>query len=214
MPLVPPKQENVALACELGWKALRAMRVSDVRARTGAVADGDDVLTLRFLRETYRVGQAQERLTGPDGQAPSGRMVALILHYLTQGDGTAITGKEIGFPQIPGAQFYEGPFRGRIVSRIVRKFGSDPSLLLKCGMDLGGRRADYGDAAMTFDLFPHVPVTLIVWRGDEELSANANVVFDACIGNYLTVEDVVIGCEELLNRLSKASSVLSGETRK
>lgn len=214
MPLTPPKQENVKLACEIAWKTLQSSDLGLVCERTGAAPAGEGALTVRFLNETYRVDRAGQSITGPGGETVTGRMVALILHYLTQGDGMALTGKEIGFPQVPGAGFYEGPFRGRIVSRIVRRFGADPSLLLKCGMDLGGRKASYGDAAMTFDLFPYVPATLIVWRGDEEFSANANVVFDACIGNYLTVEDVVIGCEELVNRLSKAASAVSGETRK
>ncbi|NOZ21566.1 MAG: DUF3786 domain-containing protein [Planctomycetes bacterium] len=206
MPQPPKKQENIKLASELAWQDFAGRGLRQVVTNTGAEPAGDEAVSVRFLNETYAVRRTEQRVVAEDGEPASDRMAALILHYLTHGDGTPRTGREIGFAQVPGAKFYEGPFRGRIVSRIIRMFGGDPSLLLKCGMDLGGRKAKYGDAAMTFPAFPEVPVTIVVWRGDDEFPANANFVFDASIGNYLSVEDVVVVCEEIINRLSRAAS--------
>ena len=210
----PKKQENVKLASELAWREFAGKDLGQVVANTSAESVDGESVSLRFLKETYVIRPAEQKVTAENGEPASDRMAALILHYLTQGDGTAPTGKEVGFAQVPGASFYEGPFRARIVSRIIRTFGGDPSLLLKCGMDLGGRKAEYGDASMTFGAFPEVPVTIIVWRGDDEFPANANFVFDASIANYLSVEDVVVTCEEIVNRLSKAVSSMSGEEKK
>ncbi|MEW6356376.1 MAG: DUF3786 domain-containing protein [Planctomycetota bacterium] len=211
----PRKQENVKLASDLARQDFAGKDLRDAAAKTGAELQGDGSLSVRFLNETYVVRCAKKREVVKENGEPAGdRMAALVLHYLTRGDGTPPTGKEIGFAQIPGAGFYEGPFRKRIVSRVSRKFGGDPSLLLKCGLDLGGRKAKYGDAAMTFDVFPRVAVAIVVWRGDNEFPANANFVFDASIANYLAVEDVVVACEEIVNRLSKAASSMSGESKK
>lgn len=209
----PPKQDNVRLACELAWKGFAGKDLR--RAATCAQARlGDDgQLSLTVLGETYVADRGRQKVLRPDGGAAPDRMAALILHYLTRADGTPAAGREVGFSQIPGGSFYEGPFRKRIVSRIVRRFGGDPPLLLKCGMDLGGRVVRYGDAAMAFAAFPAVPVTIVLWRGDDEFPANANFVFDASVADYLSVEDVVVTCEELVNRLCKAASLVSGEVK-
>ena len=207
MVLPPAKQENIKLAVDLAWEEFRARG-------PGVKAAGEGPVCVRFLTETYRVDRKQGTILDEWGRPAPNRLATLLLHYLTRGDGAPLTRQEIGFAQIPGGGFYEGPFHARIVSRIIHKFGKDPSLLLKCGLDLGGRRADYGDAAMTFSLFPEVPVVIVVWRGDEEFPASANFVFDASIGNYLAVEDVVVACEELVNRLSKAAADLAGESKR
>ena len=55
---------------------------------------------------------------------------------------------------------------------------------------------------------------MIVWRGDDEFPPNANVLFDATVANYLPIEDVVIACEEVVNRLTKAKADLLGKNGK
>lgn len=162
---------------------------------------------LSFLSEPLTVDVAQRRVLTGGNEAPA-RIGVLALHYLVTADGTPATGKLAGFAELPGGAAYLGPFNGRVVDRIARKFGNNPTAFLKCGMDLGGRRADVGDASMVFPLFPRVPVTVAVWRGDEELPPGASVSFDRNISHYLSTEDVVVGCEELVNRLSAIKKIL------
>jgi hypothetical protein len=48
-----------------------------------------------------------------------------------------------------------------------------------------------------------VPLTLVLWRGDEEVAPNGNILFDANISDYLSTEDVAVLSETITWRLVK-----------
>ena len=56
---------------------------------------------------------------------------------------------------------------------------------------------------MTVNAFDHVPITLVLWRGDEELAPNGNILFDANISDYLSTEDVTVLTETIIWKLVK-----------
>ena len=41
-------------------------------------------------------------------------------------------------------------------------------------------------------MLPLVPVTCVVWAGDEEIPPSATILFDDSITSYLPVEDIVL----------------------
>jgi Domain of unknown function (DUF3786) len=47
-----------------------------------------------------------------------------------------------------------------------------------------------------------VPVTLALWRGDEELTPAGNILFDASISGYLEAEDITVLCETITRALA------------
>jgi len=52
-----------------------------------------------------------------------------------------------------------------------------------------------GDTAVIINAFRCVPITMVLWHGDEELSPQLNLLFDANIMDYLETEDVTVVCE-------------------
>ena len=53
-------------------------------------------------------------------------------------------------------------------------------------------------------LFPKVPVTVMVWRGDEEIPATCTILFDRGIGDIFPAEDVAVAGSFLVEKLIKA----------
>ena len=82
---------------------------------------------------------------------------------------------------------------------------------MEAGRRLGGRDSDAGDTAIVIDAFSRVPLTLVLWEGDDELPAQLNLLFDANITDYLETEDVTILCETLTWRLIRGS--LQGQSQ-
>ena len=80
-------------------------------------------------------------------------------------------------------------------------FGKEPHRLIDAGEKLGGHKADYGDAAVTVNAFSRVPITIILWRGDDEFAPQGNIAFDAVISDYLSTEDITVLCETITWRL-------------
>ena len=78
---------------------------------------------------------------------------------------------------------------------MTRFFGKEPGLLVRTSQRLGAQSSDMGDTAVIIPAFPRVPITMILWHGDEELSPQLNLLFDANIMDYLETEDVTVVCE-------------------
>lgn len=116
----------------------------------------------------------------------------LLLHYLTRASGALPTGERVSFKELPGGFLYYEAFTHRVLRPLVAVFGEKPQLLLKAGEKLGGRPLSFGDAAVELPALPRVPVTFIVWAGDEEFPPNGSVLFDATVPGYLSTEDCVV----------------------
>ena len=126
---------------------------------------------------------------GGEGEVPLTEQI-LILHYLANATGEPLSGREIDFRKVPEGGFYWSAFVSRAQKPLLETFGSDPDLYLKVAPALGGAVRTLGDASATFLAFPLVPVTHVLWGGDEEFPPEANILFDETIPHYLSTEDI------------------------
>jgi len=125
----------------------------------------------------------------------------LILHYFTSAKGTPATNRLVTFRELPEGSIYAPTFAKRAIKPLLDHFGKKPHLLIDISEKLGGYKADYGDTAVTINAFSRVPITIILWRGDDEFAPQGNMVFDATISDYLSTEDITVLCETIAWRL-------------
>jgi len=59
---------------------------------------------------------------------------------------------------------------------------------------------------VTINAFAPVSITFVLWRGDEELAPNGNILFEANISDYLATEDVAVVSETIIWKLVRAIS--------
>ena len=69
---------------------------------------------------------------------------------------------------------------------------------------MGARKREFGDASVTIPVFPHLPVTVIVWKGDSEVHGSANLLFDPTASSYLNTEDLAAVGTFVVTQLIKA----------
>ncbi len=131
----------------------------------------------------------------------------LILHYLVQctylSSRDLTTGKLISYQELPAGLIYFPVFMKRAITPLEKYFSKKAGTLTKAGEILGGIRASYGDESITIKALPRVPVSFILWFGDEEFEPAGNILFDASIIKYLPEEDVTILSEVLTWTLVK-----------
>ncbi|MFC1979300.1 DUF3786 domain-containing protein [Chloroflexota bacterium] len=192
------------LACE------QLARLEDVEQqclRSGAhylLIDSQKVITIEYLNQPYRITLPAIEVSLTNNKEPVPlRDKILILHYLTRAKGTPISHELIAYKELPEGVSYFPTFVKRAIKPIVDHFGTEPNLLADEAAKLGGHRADYGDVAVTINAFSKVPITFVLWRGDEELPAEGNILFDSTISDYLHVEDINVLCEVMAWRLVK-----------
>ena len=166
------------------------------------VMDSKKVIIIQYLNQSYlvTVPEIEISLTDSGDEVPI-RDKVLILHYLTSAKGTLATNKLITFKELPGGANYFPAFYKRAIKPLLDYFGKEPHLLVAAAEKLGGHKADYGDVAVTINAFSRVPITIVLWQGDEEFAPQGSIIFDATVSDYLSTEDINVLCETIAWRL-------------
>jgi hypothetical protein len=138
------------------------------------------------------MARAVSRLT-PEGPVSVGTTVGiLILHYLLHAVKRPVSGRLISFREVLGVSVYFPTFHKRAILPLQGTFEEYPDALVKAGLALGGETSAFGDASVTLRILPLVPITYVVWRGDDEIPASATILFDETVTSYLPGEDIVL----------------------
>jgi len=210
--IVLPNQKNYGYAYEFAYELAceqlaKIEGIEQLCLKSGAqyqMADSQKVIILEYLNRTYQITFPDIKVSSQDNdeEVPIKDKV-LILHYLTLAKGIPLTNKLIAFKELPEGSSYFPTFAKRTVKPILNHFGDEPNSLIDTAERLGGHEADYGDVAVTINAFSRVPITLVLWRGDEEFAPEGNILFDSTISDYLATEDITILCETIVWRLIK-----------
>ena len=163
-------------------------------------------ISLRHLSQPYLIAfpDGGVSLAGKEEAVPL-RDKIFILHYFIRAKGTPLTNKLISFKELPEGSHYFPTFYLRAIKSLVSCFGKEPHRLLDIAKTLDGQKTDYGDAAVTINAFSRVPITLVLWQGDDEFSPEGSILFDSTISDYLPTEDIIVLCETIVRRLIKES---------
>jgi len=113
----------------------------------------------------------------------------LMLHYLVRATGTPLTGNSISYKELPGGDIYFNPFKKRTILPFLKIFGTNPRKLLEITESIGGVVSNMGDYSVTINVLPRIPITYVLWEGDDEFPPNATVLFDETAKEYLHTED-------------------------
>ena len=166
------------------------------------MAESGLTITIQYLNRAYLINLPDVTISVADGaeEIPI-RDKLLILHYFLTAKGIPLAGRLITFRELPEGVVYYPIFLQRTVKPILDNFANNPGLLLEAAQQMGGQAADYGDAAVTINAFSCVPITIILWRGDQELAPQGSVLVDANIADYLPTEDIIVLSESIAWRL-------------
>jgi len=194
-------------ARRLGIAKIAGRPLAEIAQRSGyRLAEGNCLVT-PFFNRIYHLRAPQfvfDDADEPGKQIPLQEQV-LLLHYIGADALPAPTGRWIAYREIPGAAFYMAAFTKRAIDPLKKVFGANLDGLALAAGRLNGQPVAAGDAAFQFAVFPKIDVQVILWQGDEEFGAEANVVFDAVAGQILLPEDAAWAASLLVYRLMALS---------
>ena len=178
-------------AKKISVEALSKLSLETIADCSGFQKTGDQTLAVPFLNRTYQMQVPEfdfSDTADANADVPIQEQV-LILHYLSAMRTLSPAGEWIAYREIPGASFYFSAFVKRAIDPLKKVFGKNTAGFVAAAEKLGGKRIDIGDAAYEFEMFPKVPVQLIIYEGDDEFEPEANILFDATAGEFLSPED-------------------------
>jgi hypothetical protein len=166
------------------WQELAAREAAEVGRRCLVVSEQGGY-SLDFLDRRYFVEPGTGRIGGPqeDGLLADAEFELLVLTYLTQAVEIPTDGTWISEKDLPG-------FR-------------------RAALKLGGSTLPFGDAAYGFTALPRIPAGCLLWAGDEEFPARANLLFDRTLGRHLPLDVVLALAHCLVLRLLETAGPAS-----
>lgn len=162
-------------------------------AKSGASFE-DGIFTIPLLNRSFTVSFPESEVREAGSDTPPFKLLEILLmHYLINADGTALSGEWITYRQLPGANLFAQRFTNLVTQPMLESFGDDAAGLSQAALAIGGKPMDRsGDAAFRFLALPKIPVGCILYLGDEEMSPSINVLFDGSASHYLPTEDLTI----------------------
>lgn len=202
-------QSNYRVAYDKGWEDLKLKEPADI-ARNMQVEyiPGKQQLIVPFLHEKYVVDLAKETLVrDSDGETPGIDAAILILHYLSFFQRSAeVVGKWVSLKEIPnGGMLFYPAFHKDAICGLIKAYGHQVTAFPDCAARLGGQPVKFGDVAASFPVFPKIPLCVALWEGDDEIPANATILFDPSIEHFLHIESVIALGGYLARRLIKVA---------
>ncbi len=185
-------KESFQIACD----RMSESDVPEICRKSGTEYTGTAnvrTITVNYLGEDCRLvlpGCGISAAGSNEALPPRERL--LVLHYLLTAKGSPLTNRQITIKEIPDGLTYYPTFVKRALKPLTDNFGNDPAKLPQTAGKIGGRQTAFGDAAATVRAFPRVPLTFVIWKGDDEFPASASILFDASITDYLPVEDIIV----------------------
>jgi hypothetical protein len=176
------------------WLALAQADPEDIFRRTGVEGRERIFLVPHFNRELV-VDLERRHIFPADAPVaePGFRRCLTTLLYLLCVD-TAALGPPISPLELPGATMFfqkSGP-HAIPGGPLEERFGGDPAGFLQAGRNLGAIEGPGGDCALTFRVFPGVPVGVILWQADAEFPAQVSFTVPSQLHRFWQL-DAVLG---------------------
>lgn len=193
--------------------ALRELSYADVRtqlgkSRVGYAGEGDRFIAkIPFFDEAITLEMPGFSFTSSKAASVNLVTKIILLHYILVASGEPLkpASERVSYEDIPGCGHYLPVFERRVLKPLQTAFGQDRHLFLEAGTALGGIKEDFGDASFTLHAFPMVPITIILWEGDEEFPPSVKMLFDPSVPRYLPLEDIVVISKLAATRVMKAA---------
>ena len=201
--------DDYQAAKELAVKKLSTRHFTELLQTSGFKASDDKGFIIDFLDRVYQVSspgfEFKDKLD-ESKPVPIQEQV-LILHYMLPEQIPGPSRQWIAYREIPGASFYYSAFVKRAIEPLKKVFGQNISGLKSAAKRMNAKAVEPGDAGFEFQIFPKVPLQLILWAGDDEFPPEANILFDESIGDILSPEDDAWLAGMLVYRLISISQI-------
>ncbi len=199
-------------AKKISVEELSKESINDLAASSGFEATAENALEATFLNRYYQISLPDftfKDMADPKKEVPIQEQV-LILHYLQGNKNVHPSEDWVAYREIPGAGFYFSAFVKRAIDPLKNVFGQNLDGLSRAAELLYAEPIDFGDIGLEFKPFPRVPVRMILYAGDDEFPAEANILFDSSAGDILSPEDLAWLAGMIVYRLMAFSREIGG----
>lgn len=179
---------------ELYWEAILSRDLLELCRLLPARPYGSDGLIFSSFQEEVLLDRRQRALyrrqAGRWERSDDPQLELLLLLFLAKTQVIqALSQQLISVADLREAAYFKGP-HCLPLGPLEERFGQDLTGFQCVARVLGATPLDMADAAFTFLPLPRLPVSVLLWLGDEEFPPQCNVLFDRSIEAYLSASGI------------------------
>lgn len=145
------------------------------------------VITL--INSEYIVNlEDKEVLTARDSTRAGFVEELCILAYLINSRDLPVANKPTMAQALPGGQFFFRGLHKLDTGKLEDAFGQHPERLYEIMDKFGAKRCEFGDASIELYVLPRIPITVVIWKSDEEFPARASILFDETAAEQMPLD--------------------------
>lgn len=167
----------------------------------------EEFLYIIYFSKRFRIDRKNGFIT-EDGKSPGFDTVMNIyntFYYLAAHP--VASGNLVAFRQVKRVYPFEAAYRRTIISRLQELFAGKTEELRKACEVLGGTLLPQGDVGYVLPVFPFLNIAVLFWDKDEEFEAQANMLFDSEITEFMHEENVVCVAADAVYYLTLAAGM-------
>ncbi len=173
----------------------------------GGVCPDGEIIETSYLGQLCSVTHPGGKIQHPAWQELRHEEQILVLQYLARASGLPCRSSWLSFLDLPGGPHHFVPFQRAAIFPLAKAFANQPHLFLPAAKALGGVQIDLGHVGVVLPVFPHLPLAMLLWKGDDEFPAAADILFDAVAQTYLPTASLYVLGIEAAKRLIEAGAV-------
>ena len=167
----------------------------------------EEFLYIIYFSKRFRIDRKNGFIT-EDGKSPGFDTVMNIYNtfYYSAAHPVA-SGNLVAFRQVKRVYPFEAAYRRTIISRLQELFAGKTEELRKACEALGGTLLPQGDVGYVLPVFPFLNIAVLFWDKDEECEAQANMLVDSEITEFMHEENVVCVAADAVYYLTLAAGM-------
>ena len=168
----------------------------------------EEFLYIIYFSKRFRIDRKNGFIT-EDGKSPGFDTVMNIYNtfYYSAAHPVA-SGNLVAFRQVKRVYPFEAAYRRTIIFRLQELFAGKTDELRKACEALGGTLLPQGDVGYVLPVFPFLNIAVLFWDKDEEFEAQANMLFDSEITEFMHEENVVCVAADAVYYLTLAAGMM------
>ena len=147
---------------------------------------------LKMLNKKYVIDLKKREIfsNNPDSkqQPPNFLQQLCLLAYLINSQDLPLAGVLVRGEELPSGQFFFRGLHSLPTEKLKGAFGSCPQRLYEALSHFDAEKRSFGDASIELRVFARIPLTIVVWRGDDEFDARASILFDRTASSHLPLD--------------------------
>lgn len=193
------------------WEQLEKFDYAGTARRAKCEYQSDEkCYNILFLNIEYRVDLSEKKVYSAREDSlpkPATFLEELcLLAYLINAKDMPLTNKLVKAEALPAGQFFFRGLHALPTQKLEKAFGTNPDMLLKISERFDAKKREFGDASITLNVLPRLPLTIVIWRYCEEFDARASILFDQNAASLLPLDALLAAVNLTVNALTEVAA--------